>query len=253
MKIKSLALIYLCFFNFIIFSQTELDEKKFGHPILSFNYSLNQPIFNWKERYGIFNSIGGQMGYKTKRNWLFQIEGSFIFGNKIIESNILDNLKDSYGNITDDQGNIATTPLFSRGYTSSLLIGKLFTFGNKEIENGLLINFGLGFLSYKYRIETNSVNIPQIENDYLKGYDRLTSGILLSQFLGYQYVSTKSLYNFYVGAYFQQGLTKNQRSIFFDQPNELVSNKIRFDGSYGLKLGWNIPFFNDKPKDFYYY
>lgn len=252
MKIK------LLFFGFFLsvcnlFAQTNETSSYSSHPILSFNYSLNSPIYQWKERFGLFNSIGGQIGYKTARNFLFQFEGNFIFGNQIKESAILDNLKDTYGNITDDQGNISLAPMFTRGYTLSCNIGKLFPLGSKKNESGLLMNMGIGFLSYKYRIETNSVNIPSIEGDYTKGYDRLTSGLLLSQFLGYQLVANKSLYNVYLGLYFQQGITKNIRSIFFDKPNETVSTKLRLDGSYGIKIGWNIPFFNDKPKEFYYY
>ncbi len=85
------------------------------------------------------------------------------------------------------------------------------------------------------------------------GYDRLTQGLSLSEFIGYQYVSEKNLYNFYIGLFFQQGLTKNMRNLNFDQPNTSTSTKLRNDNSYGVKIGWNIPFFNDKPKEFYYY
>jgi hypothetical protein len=252
MKIKILVFFFL-FLIFRSFAQNDQNDKYYGHPTLSFHYSLNSPIFEWKSRFGLFNSLGGQIGYKTKHHWLFMGEGNFIFGNQIKETNILDNLKDSYGNITDDQGNITLAPIFSRGYSASFILGKLIPFNESGNESGLLFNLGLGILSYKYRIETNSVNVPQIEGDYTKGYDRLTSGLLFSQFVGYQYVSSKSLYNFYLGLHFQQGLTYNQRTVFFDKPQEVVSTKMRIDGSYGLKFGWNIPFFSDKPKEFYYY
>jgi len=223
----------------------------FGHPVLSFNYSLNNPTKEWTSRFGVFNTIGGEIGYKTKKNWLFLVDGNFIFGNKYNEPSILDNLKDSYGNITDDQGNIATVPIFTRGFTFSYLTGKLISF--KRANNGLLIKGGIGFLSYKYRIETNSINVPQLEGDYRMGYDRLTQGLLLSEFIGYQYVSEKNLYNFYFGLFLQQGFTRNMRTIFYDQPSTTVSSKLRNDNAYGIKIGWNIPFFNDKPKEYYYY
>jgi hypothetical protein len=249
----------LCVLLFLIskynFSQntslTNSEPKTYGHPVLSFNYSLNNPTANWSTRFGMFNTIGGEIGYKNKNNWMFLTDGHFIFGNQFKEPNLLDNLKDSYGNITDDQGNIATVPIFTRGFTFSYLTGKLISF--KSANNGLLIKGGIGFLSYKYRIETNSINVPQIEGDYRMGYDRLTQGILLSEFIGYQYVSEKNLYNFYIGLFLQQGFTRNMRTIFYDQPNTSISTKLRNDNSYGIKIGWNIPFFNDKPKEYYYY
>lgn len=227
------------------------EQTTFGHPVLSFNYSLNNPTKDWSSRFGTFNTIGGEIGYKTKKNWLFLTDGNFIFGNQYKETTLLDNLKDSYGNITDDQGNIATVPVFTRGFTFSYMSGKLISF--KKVNNGLLIKGGIGFLSYKYRIETNSINVPQLEGDYRMGYDRLTQGLLLSEFIGYQYVSEKNLYNFYIGFFLQQGFTRNMRTIFYDLPDLVVSNKIRNDNSFGVKIGWNIPFFNDKPKEYYYY
>lgn len=252
---------YFLFFCLLLFKSSHTtaqntgllnsDTKSFGHPVLSFNYSLNTPTNDWVSRFGTFNTIGGEIGYKTKNNWMFLTDGNFIFGNKYKETNILDNLKDSYGNITDDQGNIATVPIFTRGFTFSYLTGKLISF--KRANNGLLLKGGIGFLSYKYRIETNSINVPQLEGDYRMGYDRLTQGLLLSEFIGYQYVSEKNLYNFYFGLFLQQGFTRNMRTIFYDQPNTEVSSKLRNDNAYGIKIGWNIPFFNDKPKEYYYY
>jgi hypothetical protein len=233
--------------------QKESTDNIYAHPILSFHYSINNSAFQWKERFGLFNTIGLNIGYKTKRNWYYLGEGNFYFGNQTKEDQLLNNLKDSYGNITDDQGNIAVVPVFSRGLSSSLILGKLISFNGNKNESGLLLNFGIGFLSYKYRVETNSENIPQIEKDYTKGYDRLTQGLLFSEYIGYQIVSEKELLNFNIGLYFNQAITHNVRTIFFDQPNKTVSKNSRLDGSYGLRVGWNIPFFNNKPKDFYYY
>jgi hypothetical protein len=252
---RTIILFFFLFTTFLSFSKSDslTTNQGLAHPILSFHYTLNNPILSWKDRFGIFNSVGMNLGYKTKKNWYFLLENNFIFGNKINENSLLDNLKDSYGNITDDQGNIATVPLFSRGWNSSIVFGKLFKLKSTQVETGILLNLGLGFLSYKYRIETNSENIPQLEKDYSKGYDRLTQGLLFSEYLGYQFVSERELLNFNAGFYFMQGLTKNIRTINYDQPNTPVSKNVRIEGSYGLKFGWNIPFFNDKPKDYYYY
>lgn len=252
MKVFSLIfIVFLVYKNAFSVERDNNTPSYFGHPLLAFNYSINNPMNDWKTRFGLFNTIGTEIGYRTKKNWMYLFNVDFIFGNKQKENNLLDNLKDSFGNITDDQGNIATIPIFTRGFSISYVTGKLISLKNNN--NGLLLKIGLGFLSYKYRIETNSINVPQLEADYTKGYDRLTQGMFLSEFIGYQFVSEKNLYNFYVGFYLQQGFTKNQRNVFYDQPDIAVSTELRNDNSYGLKIGWNIPFFNDKPKEFYYY
>lgn len=250
---KFFRIFFIFFFISKAFSQNSNNSTtvNFGHPVLSFNYSFNNTISDWAKRFGVFNTIGSEIGFKTKQNWYFLVDGNFIFGNKYKETSILQNLKDSYGNITDDQGNIATVPIFTRGFSFSYITGKLIPI--RKINNGILIKGGIGFLSYKYRIETNSINVPQLEGDYRMGYDRLTQGFFISEFIGYQYVSIKNLFNFYIGFFMQQGFTKNVRTILFDQPEVNVSTKLRNDNSYGIKIGWNIPFFNDKPKEYYYY
>jgi hypothetical protein len=58
--------------------------------------------------------------------------------------------------------------------------------------------------------------------------------------------------NFYGGFYFQQGFTKNQRNIFYTDPTNPVSQATRKDFNYGLKVGWLIPIYKRKPKEFYF-
>ena len=55
-------------------------------------------------------------GYKTKRNWVYGLDGNFMFGNQIKMEGLFDGLTDSYGNITDVNGDIANILLFSRGF-----------------------------------------------------------------------------------------------------------------------------------------
>ena len=102
------------------------------------------------------------------------------------------------------------------------------------------------------RIETNDQVIPQLELEYRKGYDRLTEGVNFHQFVGYAFMANGGFYNFYGGFYFQEGLTKNLRTINFDQPDVAVSTKTRLDVQLGVRLGWMIPFYKRKTKEFYF-
>jgi hypothetical protein len=70
--------------------------------------------------------------------------------------------------------------------------------------------------------------------------------------VGYSFLANGGAWNFYGGMYAQQGLTKNRREIFFDQPQVIVPNSTRFDWQIGVRVGWYIPFYKRLPKDFYY-
>src|SRR5690554_7147117 len=86
-----------------------------------------------------------------------------------------------------------------------------------------MIKVSAGYLWHKLRIETQEDEVPQLEGEYLKGYDRLTIGVNTSQFLGYNYMADRGILNFYAGVYFQQGFTRNQRELFWDRSEEHTS------------------------------
>ena len=101
-------------------------------------------------------------------------------------------------------------------------------------------------------VETQDQVIPSLELDYKKGYDRFTSGLNIHQFIGYSFMANSGFYNFYGGIYFQEGFTKNRRTIFFDQPNEPVSTDLRLDMQVGFRVGWMIPVYKRQPKSYYF-
>ena len=80
-------------------------------------------------------------------------------------------------------------------------------------------------------------------------YDRLTSGIQLSQFIGYQHMSNNRLTNFYFGFDFLQGFTKGRRDYQIDLMGP--ANEKRIDLLWGIKFGWIVPVFRQAPNDFY--
>jgi hypothetical protein len=114
-----------------------------------------------------------------------------------------------------------------------------------------MVHAGVGYLNHRIKIETQTQVVPMIELDYKKGYDRLTSGVSLMQFIGYAHMARSSFYNFYGGFYCMQGFTRERRTVYFDQPNVPVSTKTRLDLLVGLKFGWFIPFYSTR-KDYYY-
>ena len=248
---KNLFVLFLFVAHFS-FSQWSKIDSTISRPWIGIEYGGNWTQEDLAERYGFMNHLGIIVGYKTSKNWFYGIESCFQFGNNVRMTGVFDHLVDSYGNITDVDGNIADVLVYPRGFSSNLTIGKIIPILGSNKNSGLFIHSGVGYLLHHMKIETNEQVIPQIELDYKKGYDRLTTGINLHQFIGYNFMSNHGGYHFFGGFYAQEGFTKNRRTINFDQPDTPVSTELRLDVQIGFKLGWVIPIYKRKPKDFYF-
>ncbi|MFT7343937.1 MAG: hypothetical protein ACI9XP_000514 [Lentimonas sp.] len=251
---KKTAFIILTFLSLVIqvSAQRNVRDSIIGTPWVAANYGASFPSGDLIDRFGYLNHLGILAGYKTTKNWFFGIDGNFMFGKKINLDDPLTHLRDSKGNITDQNGDVAGVLFFSRGFNLNATVGKVIPIFGSNKNSGLFIQAGAGYLAYKLRIETQDHVVPQIELDYKKGYDRLTVGLNTHQFLGYAFMANRGFVNFYGGFYIQEGFTRNARDIFYDQPNTPVSKDLRLDLQYGLKLGWFIPIYKRLPKEFYY-
>lgn len=245
-------LIFISAYSFACFGQRNVKDSTIGTPWIGAQYGVNWTAGDLADRYGFMNHVGILAGYKTNKNWFYGVEGNFIFGNKVRMTGLFDHLLDSQGTVTDVNGDPAKIWVLARGFNVNATVGKVFPVLAPNKNSGIFVQFGLGFLLHHLRIETQDQVVPQLELDYKKGYDRLSIGPNTHQFLGYAFMSNSGFFNFYGGFYAQEGFTKNQRTIFFDRPNEAVPSKTMIDIQYGAKIGWFIPFYKRKPKEFYY-
>ena len=234
------------------FGQRKVKDSTIATPWFSLQYGLNTTEGDLADRHGNFNHIGIFAGYKTKRNWIYGVDGSYMFGNRVKVEGLFSGLVDSKGTITDQNGDIAVVLVYSRGFHANANIGKIIPVLSPNENSGLYFNFGVGWLAHKIRIETQEQVVPQLELDYKKGYDRLTSGFNTQQLIGYAYMANQGFLNFYGGLYCQQGYTFNRRTIFYDQPDTPVSKDMMLDIQYGFKLGWLIPIYKRQPKEYYF-
>lgn len=233
-------------------SQRNVTDTIIGTPYCGIQYTAAFPEAELGERYGYYNMLGGFAGYKTKRNWIFGLDGNFMFGDRIREEGLFDHLLDSEGNFTTTIGTPGRIFVYKRGFNANLTVGKVIPIFNSNPNSGLLIKLGGGYVYHKIRIESQEDVVPPVEEDYRKGYDRLTIGFNSQQLIGYSFMANKGIYNFYAGFYFNEGFTKNQRDLNWDQPDIPVDKSIRFEFTYGLRAGWLIPIYKREPKDFYF-
>ncbi|HET6244800.1 MAG: hypothetical protein H0V01_05130 [Bacteroidetes bacterium] len=251
MKKHIALLLFSCCFSLLSYSQVNVEDSIISTPIIVANYAYQFPGGNLKDRFGNNSSIGISFLQKTKQNWLWGFEFSFIFGGKVKEDSLFRNISTKNDFLINQHGAYAEIRFFERGHLSTLKGGRLFPALGPNPNCGFIAIASVGLLQHKIRIENPENNTPQILNDYKKGYDRLTNGLAVSEFFGYMYLSNNRLLNFYGGVEFVQAWTQNRRDFNFDTMEK--DNTRRNDFMSGIKVGWVIPLYKKMPNKFYYY
>jgi hypothetical protein len=231
-------------------AQGYLKDSSILVPIIPISYSVQVPGGDLADRFGYNNNVGLGLLFKTKKNWIIGGNGSFLFGNKIKEDGILDSISTSSGFIIDQNGQFAEVRLFERGFTWAAQFGRLIPKWGPNPNSGIFFTLGLGGMSHKIRIEDIGNRSPQLKEEYKKGYDRLTTGYMVSQFLGYMYLDNKRRINFFFGLEASQGFTQSRRSYNFDTMSS--DTKSRVDMLYGIKAGWILPLYKRTANEFYF-
>ena len=221
--------------------------------MIGLSYAFQIPKGDLKNRFGFNSSTGIHFLNKTKKNWIWGVDWTFTFSpqSQVKESLALfDSINTTNGNVVDANGEYATLLFYERGWTSTLKFGKLFPIWGQNKNSGICLLTGLGYMQHKIRIEDKFNRTPQLNKEYRKGYDRLSSGLMLSQFVGYLYLGNSRLLNFYAGFEVMAGFTKNRRSFNFDTMEQ--DTKQRIDIYLGPRLGFILPLYKKMPNDFYY-
>ena len=230
------------------FNQEDSSSNIFS---ISATYGYFLPRGDLKNRFGNNSTIGPALTYKTKSNWVFGIDWNLIFGNTIKEDSIFKNITTSSGEIIDGNGYPAVVSLFERGFLTSVKLGKLIPLNSNNPNSGIILLASVGLLQHKIRIENTDGAAHQINGDYIKGYDRLTNGLSVSEYVGYMFYGKNNLLNFYSGIEFTQAWTQNRRSFNFDTQSQDLTKRL--DLLMGAKIGWMIPFYSRKPSKYYYH
>ncbi len=192
------------------------------------------------DRFGNHMSFGLGMDYITSKDLIFGAQGVISFGNNV-EEDVIAVVKNEDGLIFGDGGAIATIDLRQRGMNIDAHFGKLFRLG-KEGRSGIRATIGVGLFQHKIRIQDDpQVFISQLNDDYKKGYDRLTNGVGITEFIGYQHLGKLRRINFFAGLELTQAFTKNRRSYNFDTRS--ADTESRLDLAYGFRIGWLLPFY----------
>jgi hypothetical protein len=248
---KHFFCIVLFFFGVKSFSQINVKDSILFAPIIIPSAGFHFPVGTLADRYGLNYQVGGSFLIKNKTNWIFGASGNFIFGENVNQQGLLNPVLP----IIDGDGQLPAIELGMRGFSVMANAGKIFPIASKPNRNsGILLLLGAGFIQHQIYISARGGLTPQLDAEYLKGYDRLSNGFALSQFIGYMFFGNNRTVNFYAGFEAIQGFTQNRRGYNYDtfQPD----NANNVDVFLGMKIGWMFPIYkksSKQEKEFFYY
>ncbi len=199
------------------------------------------------DRFGRDGAVGLGADWITANNLIFGLEGSYYFGNQVNEDPLAI-LRTTEGDLIGNDQLLATVALRQRGWYAGGLIGKLVTFNDSR--SGLRLTLGAGMTRHKIRVQDEQSVMTQLTGDYLKGYDRLTGGLALQQFVGWQNLAKNRRANWMIGFEFNQGFTNSLRDWDFTERRKLDGNRI--DLRFGIRASWTIPFYIGGAENIFY-
>lgn len=208
------------------------------------------PMADLAERFG--DNINFHLGMErlSQSNWIISTDFTYRFGSDVRED-VLSGFRLSTGQFLATDGLPSDAFLRSRGASLKASIGKIIGLHSKSPQSGIRIDLGVGIMSHYIRVQDENQAIDQIFGEYKNVYDRLTRGFAITEYVGYQYLSTDGNLNFNIGFEFNQGFTSGVRSVDFTT-NELSSSGRR-DFLSGFKVTWLIPLYSDSSGEQIYY
>jgi hypothetical protein len=250
MQFKRFIFFFNLFLCLSVYAFAQLDTNARQMSLISAQFSLDMPQADLAKRFGLFDKAGMSYHYKLENNWIFGARFHFIFGNRIKEPGLMQNLYTSSGGIINNGGLVNGVNVYLRGYNTGVDVGKIILASKKNKNAGLLWMGSTGFMQHKLNIHNIDNQYDQLLGEYRKGYDRLTNGWYLDNMIGYMYFSRRKNINLYAGLNFNIARTQGRRDWWLDVQQR--GNDDRWDMSTGAIISWFIPIYPKKVEEVYY-
>lgn len=246
------SILLLLLFVLPLVGQTEFTgaRNKDAAILVHMSYGPELSLADLGDRFNNNFGIGLGLGYSAQESpWIFSLEGKYFFGSEV-EEDVLAGLRTDAGFIIGTNRFPADINLRMRGLFVGLRAGRIFALGDNP-RAGIKVALGAGYFSHRIRIQFDPMQtVNQLVGDYRKGYDRLSAGPALSQFVGYYQLSKNGRINFFAGVEAIQALTTNQRDYDFATAGTLEEDRL--DISLGIRAGLILPLYNGSGEDIFY-
>ena len=221
---------------------------------LDAHFAYHFPLGDLRTMFKNNFAVGPGFTFKSASNWTVGFHFDYMFGANMRDSAFFNGtLANDQGIVIDGNGLVSQGGITAEGryWTVQADFGKIIPV-NRWKNSGIWLRLGAGYFSHRLRLDDFGNQYPQLEGNYAKGYDRLSGGFVLNQFVGYQFVRKNRMLNFYIGLEFHEMWTKpNRNYVFYEGPTDDM--KAKFSGMVGFKAGWNIPLYERKTTTTFYY
>lgn len=219
--------------------------------VLTATYGVHLPGGQLADRFGNGFVFGGQTEWMTwPGNWIVGLDTRFGFAGEVKE-NVLAFLQDADGTTVGRDVSLSQAFLQQRMLLASAYVGKLIPVVAANKRSGIRLTLGGGYLRHWIKVNDEMRSLPQIEGPYGAGYDRLTVGPALTQFLGYQHISLSRRLNVLFGVDAMQGFTRSHRD--YDYQNMSGDLSARLDWSFGVRAGLSVNLYSGSQQGDIYY
>lgn len=206
---------------------------------MGFSYHFTGGDLN--DRFGAFPGITGGLAYIfPSGKWSLTAQYTYRYGSNVKED-VLANLRNERGIVVGIDGFPADLFLRQRAYSGMIGLNRLYRLNPNQNLFWLVVGGGVGYMQHWIRLQDDRNTAAQINGLYEYGYDRMTRGLSLHQYVGIQYLSSNKRVNFFAGIELVQGFTAGVRKWDFDRRSEPESNRI--DLLNGIRVGWILPFY----------
>lgn len=250
--ILSVLLLFQCFENKAqtkdIFNENLPNKDNTKPPsgiIIDFSYGVQLPFADMNENFVYNFSLGGKLQYIFSNNLSLGLVGDYQFADEV-KQDILSNLREEEGFLIDRFGQLSDVQLGQRGFFLGASVAYLIPVLKNYKRSGIEVRFEGGYVQHWIRMEVLGGEVFGLSGDYSKGYDRMTTGLALRQYIGYRHLDKNRLLNFFGGFDFMQAFTKNRRGFNFDTMQEDTKNRL--DILIGFRVGVTLPIYIYTPE-----
>lgn len=204
---------------------------------LAASYAYQIPSGDLSDRFGNNFALSGEIDWLLRGKWILGAEAKLLFGNEVKES-VLGGIVTDYNDVININVQVASFDIRERGGIYLIHLHRLLDLWGQRSISGLRFGLGAGYMRHKIRIGETANAVPHLQEPYIRGYDRLTSGPAIAQFLGIQHLEHSGLLNLFIGVEAIEGFTSDRRKVNYDR--SIVNDKSRLDILVGLKAGIQI-------------
>lgn len=225
-----------CFFFLLFCLYNQASGQTIDKVSLNFRYGIDLPGFDLAKRFG--ESYNPELGLQAnKNNWFYGIHGGMFLG-PVVKEDVISNIRNKDGLLVSQQQDFAVITMKQRGFSVGLNVGKFIPLIENFGSHGIRVRAGANVFTHYIIFNNETASSNQLLGDYARGYDRLSRGFGIEQFIGYQFTSASGSVSLFAGINSIQASTVNLRPYNFDTRERDATR--RFDMLTGFRAGITI-------------